>query len=116
SDSIKVVNARFHQSQEPAAAQEPADWSRYLAVARHLSLGVTAVCALIVLRIFSRARQAVASPSPEQLPAPAASAGLLPAADATLEPALVRQQIAHALKQNPEQVRQMFLNWIQQKE
>jgi len=29
---------------------------------------------------------------------------------------LARQQIAHALRQNPEQVRQMFLSWIQEKE
>ncbi len=32
------------------------------------------------------------------------------------EPSLVRRQIAGALKQNPDQVRQMFLNWIEEKE
>jgi hypothetical protein len=32
------------------------------------------------------------------------------------EPLLVRRQIATALKQNPDQVRQMFLSWLEEKE
>jgi flagellar M-ring protein FliF len=116
SDSLKVVNTKFHKSAEPAAEPEPPDWSRYLALARHLSLGVTAVCAVVVLRIFRRARSRVAAAAPEPLPAGAGPGGLLPPGEPFMEPALVRRQIAHALRQNPEQVRQIFLNWIQEKE
>jgi len=112
SDALKVVNAKFHRSTEATAEPEPADWSRYIALARHLSLGVTAICALIVFRIFSRARSKAATLPQGQLPPGAAASGLLPAG----EPGLARQQIAHALRQNPEQVRQMFLSWIQEKE
>ncbi len=115
SDSLKVVNAKFHRSAEPAAEPERADWSRYLAVARHLSLGIMAICALIVLRIFSRAKGKAGSTVQGQLAPGAVPVGLLPPGEALAEPALVRQQIAQALRQNPEQVRQMFLSWIQEK-
>jgi flagellar biosynthesis/type III secretory pathway M-ring protein FliF/YscJ len=115
SDSLKVVNAKFHRATEPTTGPEPADWSRYIALARHLSLGVMAVCALIVLRIFSRARGKAAS-AQGQLPPGAAGAGLLAAGEPGPEPTLVRRQIAQALRQNPEQARQMFLSWVQEKE
>jgi len=116
SDSLKVVNAKFHRSAESAAEPEPADWSRYIALARHLSLGIMAICALIVLRVFSRARGKAAVLGQGALPAGAGPGGLLPPGEAIPEPALVRQQIAQALRQNPEQVRQMFLSWIQEKQ
>jgi flagellar M-ring protein FliF len=116
-DSLKVVNAKFHRAAQPAAAPEPADWSRYLALARQLSLGVMAVCALVVLRIFNRARSKAAVAGPQMsLPQAAAPGVLLPPGELPAEPALLRRQIAHALRQNPDQVRQMFLNWIDEKE
>jgi flagellar biosynthesis/type III secretory pathway M-ring protein FliF/YscJ len=117
SDSLKVVNAKFHRATEPAAEPEPADWSRYIALARHLSLGIMAICALVILRTFSRARGKAQMAAPTgQLPAGAGPSGLLPPGEAFVEPGVVRQQIAQALRQNPEQVRQMFLTWIQEKE
>jgi flagellar M-ring protein FliF len=115
SDSLKVVNAKFYRAPEAAVVEEPADWSRYLALARQLSLGVMAVCALVVLRIFSRARGKAAA-APGQLSPGAAPAGLLPSGETALEPAVFRRQIAQALKHNPEQVRQMFLSWMEEKE
>jgi len=116
SDALKVVNAKFHRSAEAADEQEPADWSRYIALARHLSLGIMAICALIVLRIFSRARGKTMAPAQGQATSEAGPSGLLPPGELVAEPAMVRQQIAHALRQNPEQVRKMFASWIQEKE
>lgn len=116
-DSIKVVNAQFHRPAEVPAEEEPSSWPRYLAMARQLSLGLMAVCAVVVLRIFSRARGKAAAPAvPGELPENAAAGGMLTAGEPAAEPLLVRRQIAHALKQNPDQVRQMFLSWIQEKE
>jgi hypothetical protein len=86
-------------------------------MARQLSLGLMAVCAVVVLRIFSRARsKASAEAAAAQLPAGAAPGGLLGPGEVAAEPFLMRRQIAHALKQNPEQVRQMFHSWIEEKE
>lgn len=117
SDSLKVVNARFHRSTEVLVEEEPSAWPRYLAIARQLSLGLMAVCAVVVLRIFSRARsKAAAADAQAQLPQGAGPEGLLPAGELLAEPSLVRRQIASALKQNPDQVRQMFLSWIEEKE
>ena len=115
SDSIKVINAKFHRAAEPVAEEEPADWSRYLALARQLSLGIMAICALIVLRIFSRARGKAVTEARAQLPEGAGPAGLLPG-EAAAEPVMLRRQITQALRQNPERVRQMFLSWIDEKE
>jgi len=114
-DSIKVVNTRFHRSPAALIEEESSPWPWYLAVARQLSLGIMAVCAVVVLRIFSRARGKAAAQG--ELPSGGASAGALMSGEPTVaEPLLVRRQIAHALKQNPDQVRQMFLSWIEERE
>ncbi len=116
-DSLKVVNARFHRATELLDQEESSSqWSGYLALARHLSLGIMAVCAVVVLRIFNRARGRVADEMQAQLPEGTTPAGRLPAGESIVEPLLMRRQIAQALKQNPEQVRQMFLSWIEEKE
>jgi len=115
-DSLKVVNARFHRSTEALIEEDVSPWPRYLAMARQLSLGLMAVCAVVVLRIFSRARSRAAAAGQAQLPPGTGPEGLLPAGEMIAEPLLVRRQIAHALKQNPDQVRQMFQSWIEEKE
>jgi len=117
-DSLKVVNARFRQPTASLIEDEPTAWPRYLALARHLSLGIMAVCALIVLRIFSRARsKAVAAGQTRQLAEGGSTGGgLLPQGSPVAEPVLLRRQITHALRNNPDQVREMFLNWIEEKE
>ena len=118
SDSLKVVNARFRQPTTSLIEDEPTAWPRYLALARHLSLGIMAVCALMVFRIFSRARgKAVATLQAKQLAEGGSTGGgLLPQGRPAAEPVLLRRQITHALRNNPEQVREMFLNWIEEKE
>ncbi len=117
-DSLKVVNARFRQPTESLMEDEPTAWPRYLALARHLSLGIMAVCALIVFRIFSRARgKAAATLQAKQLTEGGSTGGgLLPQGSPAAEPVLLRRQITHALRSNPDQVREMFLNWIEEKE
>jgi flagellar M-ring protein FliF len=116
SDSLKVVNARFHRSAEALIEEDASPWLRYMAVARQLSLGIMAVCAVVVLRIFSRARSRAGAAIQGQLPQGAGPEGLLPAGETMAEPLLVRRQIASALKHNPDQVRQMFQSWIEEKE
>jgi len=117
-DSLRVANARFRPSAEPLIEEEPVAWSQYLALARQLSLGIMAVCALIVFRIFSRARsKAVAAVEAKQLAeGGSVTAGLLTPGSPAGEPIMLRRQITHALRNNPEQVREMFLNWIEEKE
>ena len=87
----------------------------YLAIARNGSLGITALCALLVLRIFTKARKkAAAETAMAELPAVTEAAGMLPGAGAA-EPVVVRRQLAEVMRSNPEQARRLFANWIQEK-
>ncbi len=121
SDSLKVVNARFHKAKDIPVEEQPSAWPRYLALASRLSLGLMAVCAFLVLRIFLKARNkamAVTETVGPALPSPAAPAGALMAApvESPNESLMLQRQITHALRNNPQQVREMFLSWIEDKE
>jgi hypothetical protein len=75
-----------------------------------------AICALLVLRIFKGAKKKVASAAmPEQLPAGGEAFGFLPAETGKPEALVLRRQIANALDRNPEQVKQLFASWIEEK-
>ncbi len=117
-DLLKVVQVRFHRPAEVLIEEEPSNWPRYIAIARHTSLGVMAICALLVFRIFNSARKkAAAEAASKQLPAAEAGAiGFLPAGQGTSESLVLRKQIAGAIQSNPEQVRQLFASWLEEKE
>jgi flagellar M-ring protein FliF len=120
SDSLKVVQAKFHKPKDLPPEEQPTAWPRYMALASRLSLGIMAVCALLVLRIFVRARNKAMSAIPavaQAIPGPAASAGALVApVESANESIMLQRQITHALRNNPQQVREMFLSWIEDKE
>ena len=114
-DALTVVEAKFHRPVESLIDEEPPKWPRYIAIARQASLGVMAICALLVLRVFSGARKKAASAAVGQLPGPGGSAGLLPAGAEESEPSALRQQIAKTLQSNPEQTKQLFSSWLEEK-
>ena len=115
-DSLTVVEARFHRPVEPLIEEEPSSWPRYVAIARHASLGIMAVCALLVLRIFSKASKKAASAAAAagRLPGAEGAAGLLPAEAASAEPLRLRKQITTALQNNPDRVKQLFSSWLEE--
>jgi flagellar M-ring protein FliF len=120
-DALKVVNAKFHKTKDVIPDEQPGVWPRYMALASRLSLGLMAVCAVLVLRIFLKARNravAAAAAAAPALPGPAATAGALMAvpAESVNESVMLQRQITHALKNNPQQVREMFLSWLEDKE
>jgi len=115
-DLLKVVDAKFHRPAELLIEEEPSNWPRYIAIARQVSLGVMAICALLVLRIFSGARKKMASTAAAGPLAEAeGAAGFLPAGAEGPEPLAVRKQITGALQSNPEQVKQLFSSWLEEK-
>ncbi len=114
--SIKVVDVRFNRRPEPPADEEPSNWPRYMAIVRHGSMGIMAVCAMLVLRIFGTAnRKTSPKARRENLPEASEAAGLLTSAEEPVEPVVLRKQIASALQENPEQVKQLFASWISEK-
>jgi flagellar M-ring protein FliF len=115
-DSLKVVNAKFHQPAKALLDEELKAGLDFIAIARQASLGIMAVCALFVLRMFRGAKKKVkAEAGRGQLAAGQGDTGLLPAGAGESEPLVLRRQIATALEDNPERVRQLFTSWIEEK-
>lgn len=115
-DSLQVRNARFYRP-PPPSLEQATNWRFYIDIARHASLGILAICALLVLRMFAGARKKAVEAAPAAaLPASTGSMGLLPAGQTSTEPAMLRRQIASALKQNPKQVKQLFASWLEEQQ
>ncbi|MBN2270463.1 MAG: flagellar M-ring protein FliF [Sedimentisphaerales bacterium] len=117
-ESLTVVDARIYRPTESLTEAEPSSWPRYMAIVHQASLGIMAICAMLVLRIFKGAKKkATQQAFPGQLPAAGTveTAGFLPAGGAADSFAL-RRQISGALRKNPEQVKQVFASWIQESE
>jgi flagellar M-ring protein FliF len=119
-DSLKVVNAKFNHPAPVANVEEEyrqnVKWNRYIEIARHSSLGILAISALLVLKMFGGARKRMDTAMPALGAMPAgASAGLLNAGQYTEEPTMLRAQIAGALERNPEEVKRLFSNWVNEK-
>jgi len=116
-DTIEVVNTKFYRPAEPEPVKTT-NWATYLAITKQASLGIMAVCALLALKMFGGSRKgtlepaqlAGASEAAQQLLAGGSAAAGLPA------PGMMREQIIMALQQNPDHVRRMFSNWVQEKE
>jgi flagellar M-ring protein FliF len=114
-DSLKVVNARFHQPVQSLLDNEQSAGLDFVAIARQASLGIMAVCALLVLRMFKGAKKKVKMQAvAEQLPAGGVTGGFLPEAAGASEPLALRRQIASALENDPERVKQLFTSWIEE--
>jgi flagellar M-ring protein FliF len=115
-DGLKVVDVKFNRPAE-VFSEEEAGGLDYIQIARQGSLGIMAICALIVLKIFSGAKKKTSMASPETLSMVGAGqlAGLLPGGTEASESLVLRRQIAHSLKNNPDQVKQLFSSWLQEK-
>ncbi|OHB57838.1 MAG: flagellar M-ring protein FliF [Planctomycetes bacterium RBG_13_44_8b] len=119
-DLLKVVHVKFHRPVELTIEDKISNWPTYMAIARHLSLGIMAICALLVLRIFRSARKKAALKAESQLASGGfegeGTAGLLPAGEATSDVLVMRRQISNALQNNPDRVKQLFSSWLEEKE
>ena len=113
-DTLKVVQTKFPRSTGQQLPVESGSKLDIAAIARNASLGIVAICALIVLKVMGKARKKAQQESAAQLPGAGASAGFLPAGSEGAEPAMLRRQIAGALRSNPEQARQLFASWVNQ--
>ena len=116
-DALTVVEARFHRPLESLVDEEDSGGLDYIAVARQASLGIMAVCALLVLKVFSGSKKKVAAAAAAgQLPEAPGAAGLLPAGEqaADSEVSVMRRQIAGALQSNPDHVKQLFASWLEE--
>jgi flagellar M-ring protein FliF len=114
-DSLEVVEAKFNRPIEPLLSEEESGGLDFAAIAGQASLGIMAVCALLVLKMFSGAKKKAALASAGELPAGGVTGGLSPAGDGSSEPLVLRRQIANSLRSNPEQTKQLFSSWLEEK-
>jgi flagellar M-ring protein FliF len=113
-DSLKVVDVKIPRQEEQLLDEESTGGLDFIAIARQASLGIMAICALFVFRMFRGAKKKVQAEAAAQAPPQTEeSAGFLPGQPG-VSPMVFRRQIAGALESNPERVRQLFQKWIEE--
>ena len=112
-DSLKVVDVKIPPKELPVFEDEAKAGLDFIAIARQASLGIMAICALLVLKMFKGAKKKAQVEAAPALSQTATNAGLL-TSPAQSSPLIIRQQISNALERNPEKVRQLFNQWIQE--
>ncbi len=113
-DSLKVVDVKMARSADLVLDEEPSGGLDFVAIARQASLGIMAICALLVLRMFKGARKKMQSEAAENLAKIKTSPDVLSGEAASPGPFVLRRQIASALERDPDRVRQLFTSWIEE--
>lgn len=113
--SIEVYSALFHQPPEPAEAAEPGMFSlgNILKLLRHISLGLLVIGALLVLKMFGAKKMTKAEVAAALEGQPAGAERLLPVSGVGVDSEILRTRITHALQENPEEVKRLFLSWVE---
>jgi flagellar M-ring protein FliF len=114
-DTLKVVNVPFQAvAAAPAEAAQPEGFFNkdfLLEMAKRASLGVLVIGVLLMLRIFSRPR--VRADAAQAALAGAAGPGNLLAGErGEVDPDRLRAHITRALRENPDEVKRLFLAWV----
>ncbi|MHC4115225.1 MAG: flagellar basal-body MS-ring/collar protein FliF [Planctomycetota bacterium] len=109
-DSLEVVEARFHRPAELLPDEEEAGGLDFIAIAGQASLGIMAICALFVLKMFSGANKKASLASAAK---PLSVTGGAGAGDS--ESLALRGQMTSSLRNNPEQAKQLFSSWLEEK-
>lgn len=115
-DKLTVKEASFYRPPEIAGmgSEDAGLFSQdfLLEIAKRFSLGLLVIGALLALRMFRGSTKAPAEAEGAAAleGAAGATAGLLPAGEASGE--MLKAQITKALQDNPEEVKRLFLSWI----
>ena len=105
-DVLHVTSIAFKPYLEPRGiddeAQSAATFDFYLRAARHLSVGLFAVGAVVLAKILTGSSKGQAT-------------GAEPAAfGPEMEKAMLKNQIARALESNPAEAKKLFLTWVEE--
>lgn len=118
-DSLTVKETTFNEA--PAAgALEDEEGGMFtkeflLEMARRVSLGLLVIGALLALKILGGSTKKRAAAAPALPGAPAGQAeNLLPVGQGgEIDPHALRASITNALQENPEEVKRLFLSWVE---
>jgi len=119
-DNLTVKHVSFNRPQAAFINEEPTTLEKltpFMEIARQSSIGIFAICALLVLKIFTRAGKQAApdsktsgSDQPQALALSGGNGMLTGGGNDAL--AAMRNQINWQLRENPEQTRQLFSSWL----
>jgi len=122
-DTLKVVETKFPQAEIAQALEletEGGGWMSsdfLLEMARRFSLGVLVIGALVALRIVRGPKKVPAEAMTGQAALGLEAQGMdnkqLTAGTMPAQPELLRAQITSALHENPEEVKRLFLKWVE---
>jgi hypothetical protein len=108
-ENLTVKDVAFNRPAIPEPGEVP--WHvAYIGIFKQSSLGIMAICALLALKIFSgKVKSGKGGRGVAQLASGGEGAlAALPAGD-------MRDQISIAYKSDPEQVKELFTSWIEEK-
>ena len=113
-EDVTVTVASFYKP--PEAAEEAPEEGFFnkdfiLALARRGSLGVLVIGALLALKLFGASKSKSAAAALEA--GSEASGNLLPAGEGVRDADVLRARITRALQDNPEEVKRLFLSWVE---
>jgi len=128
--AIKVIDVKFSRSTGLPVEEEGGGLTNYLEIARQASMGTMAICALAVFRLLrvprrkavqvkadrkAKGKGLVDNTAVAAIGSGSAAAALPGASDDRDEQVAIRRQIAVALKEDPERVRQLFTSWLEER-
>ncbi len=121
SDSIMVVEAKFRRHNDTLLVDEETGGLDFVAIAGQASMGIMAICAVVVLKVFKGSKKQTVKPSRTHLPLPAdgnAAAMMAGEAGEGEEEALqlmeLRRRIGDSLRSNPDQAKRLFSSWLEE--
>ena len=110
-----MVDVKFNRPTDALLSTASSGGLPLVAIAGQASLGIMAICALLVLKMFSGAKKkAEMMPATEQLIAGEAAGERLPAGEKDPDSFSLSRKIATSLQNNPEHARKLFTSWLEE--
>ena len=121
-DSIKVIEAKFRREANTLLGEEAGGGLDLVAIAGQASMGIMAICAVVVLIVFKGSkkklskspRSHLALPGDASLPALTAGEDGEAEQESGLELMELRRRVSDSLRANPEQAKRLFTSWIEE--
>jgi flagellar M-ring protein FliF len=117
-DTLKVVAIPFHRAPAPEVSEEEENFLAspgfYLDLARHASVGILVLGALVVLKMFGSARRRALQAAGAGSGVEGGSINLLAGGQPLVaSPDELKGRITAALQDNPQEVKRLFRTWVE---
>lgn len=120
-DTLTVVDTPFYKP-EPGLDTKVEDEKQasrdfYLEIARRGSLGLLVIGVLVAMKIFRGGKRKAGAALPAgatgSITSQMGGMASLPGGEPEMDPDMLKGRISRALQENPEEVKRLFLNWVE---